>query len=360
MYSDTMAKDYYDILGVDKNASQEEIKKAYRKLAHKYHPDKADGDEEKFKKVSEAYSVLSDEKKRREYDSFGSTFNGGSGSGFEDFDFSQFSQAQGARGFEDFDLGDIFGEFFGGRRRGRGRRGNDISIDVELEFKESVFGTGRVVTVRKQGVCDQCSGSGAEPGSGMQTCNQCGGRGQIQNTKQTILGTFTQTSTCPQCNGSGDIPKTPCSQCGGSGIVRKKEEVEINIPAGIEDGEMIRLTGRGEAVPGGRPGDLYVKIHVKDHPDFQKEGYDLITSIDVKLTDAVLGSTYTVPTLEGTVEVEVPAGITDGEYLRVKNKGVPKQGSKRGDLLIKINIEVPSNISDRARELLEKLRKEGL
>jgi len=367
-----MAKDYYDILGVDQDASQEEIKKAYRKLAHKHHPDKA-GDEEKFKEISEAYSVLSDKKKRKQYDAGARGFGGGgagaqAGAGMGGFDFSDFQKAGahgGAHGFDDIDIGDIFGQFFGGgagtgRGQTRTRRGNDIQVDIELSFKESVFGAEKTLDITKKGQCDTCDGSGAAAGAAINTCDKCDGRGQIEMTKDTILGTVRQTSTCPKCKGAGEIPEETCNTCGGSGIQRKQEEVTVQIPAGIENGEMIRLAGKGEAVEGGQPGDLYVKIHVQDHADFEKEGHDILTDLTISMTDAVLGAEKQVQTLDGTVTLKIPAGVTDGEYLRIDNKGVPKEGSKRGNILVRIHIDIPENITNEQEQLLKKLQESGM
>lgn len=350
-------KDYYQTLGVDKAASEADIKSAFRKLAQKYHPDKKDGDEAKFKEVSEAYAVLSDKKKRAEYDAYGKTFAGGAG-GFGGFDFSGFQNAQGFNGqsFE-FDLGDMFGEFFGG---GRGpRRGRDISIDIELSFKESIFGAERRVLISKLGVCDTCEGSGAKQGTKLKTCVTCNGKGDIREARNSFFGTFTTTRVCPKCAGKGEVPETPCDKCRGEGVMRKEEEVQITVPAGVADGEMIRMPGRGEALAGGAAGDLYVKLHVKTDQAFSREGNNLITSLPIKLTDALLGGTYRVRTIDGDTVLEIPAGIEHGETLRVKGEGVP-HGRGRGDLVVRIDIQFPKKLSKQQRELIDKLRNEGL
>ena len=278
-----MAKDYYHILGVPKNAKEDDIKKAFRTLAHKYHPDKKGGDEKKFKEVSEAYSALSDKKKRAEYDAYGKTFAGGAphgghgfGGGFEGFDFSGFQN--GGFNFNgqnvEFDLGDIFGEFFGGQGGGRAQqaRGRDVSIDIELSFKESIFGTDRRVLVSKIGICDICKGSGAKPGSKMTTCKTCNGKGDIRETRNSIFGTVTTERACPKCHGKGEIPEAICPTCRGEGVAKRQEEIRIAVPAGVSDGEMIRMPGRGEAAPHGSAGDLYIKLHVKPDPAFRREG----------------------------------------------------------------------------------------
>lgn len=360
-------KDYYEVLGVPRGASEEEIKKAFRKLAHKYHPDKKGGDEAKFKEASEAYAVLSDKKKRAEYDTYGKTFAGhsaGSGQGgpFGGFDFSNFAQGgfqQNGQQFE-FDIGDIFGEFFGGGGQRAQARGRDISIDIELSFKESVFGTERRVLISKMGVCDTCSGSGAKPGSKMTQCKTCNGKGEIRETRSTFLGQFTSARLCPACHGRGEMPETPCPACRGEGVVKKQEEIHIQVPAGVQDGEMIRMPGRGEAVQGGGAGDLYVKLHVKKDATFTREGFNLQTTLSIKLTDALLGSEYTIKSLDGDERITVSPGVTHGEIVRVKGKGVPTGRSGRGDLLVRIDIEFPKKLSRAARDLIEKLRSEGL
>jgi molecular chaperone DnaJ len=355
-------KDYYETLGISKSASEEEVKKAFRTLAQKHHPDKKGGDEAKFKEVSEAYSVLSDKKKRAEYDTYGKTFAGGNGGGpaggFGGFDFSQFSGANG-QGFE-FDLGDIFGEMFGGGGQSRAQaRGRDISIDIELSFKESIFGTDRRVLISKIGVCEVCTGSGAKKGSKMIACKTCNGKGEIRETRNTMLGNFTSARLCPTCNGRGETPETPCESCRGAGVKKQQEEIHIQVPGGVQDGEMIRMPSKGEAVQGGGAGDLYVKLHVKADASFSREGNNLLTALDVKLTDALLGGEYTIRTLDGEEKVAVPAGITHGEIIRIRGKGVPMRGG-RGDLHVRIDIEFPKKLSKTAKELVEKLRTEGL
>jgi len=353
-------KDYYEILGVDKSASKEDIKKAFRNLAHKYHPDKKGGDEKKFKEANEAYSVLSDDKKRAEYDTYGRVFNDG-GARSQDgygqsfgFDFTNFSQ-----GFEDLDLGDIFGEFFGGGRE-RQKRGRDISIDLEISFAESIFGTERKVLLHKTSICEQCNGSGSEKGTSFSTCATCNGKGKIHETRRSFIGSFSTVKTCPACEGSGQVPQQKCKACHGKGIVRKQEEIAIKVPAGIDNGEMIRLTGSGEAVSRGIPGDLYVKIHVAKHPAFKKDGNNLVMDLNIKLSQALLGGEVTIPTLDGDIGLIVPEGVKFGEILRVKEKGVPFERGKRGDLLVKINIILPKKLSREAKKTIEELKNEGI
>ncbi len=365
-------KDYYEILGVDKKASKDDIKKAFRKLAHEYHPDKKGGNEDKFKELNEAYSVLSDEKKRAQYDTYGEYTSGQGGAG--GFNWNDFAGAGGgqASGFDfsgfangggfgaDFDIGDIFGEFFGGGRGSRVKRGRDISIDVELTFEEAVFGVERVFLINKVSSCDTCSGSGAKKGTEMITCNTCNGKGSIREQKRTIFGSIEMTKNCETCSGTGKVPKEKCNTCDGLGINKKQEEVKIKIPAGIENGEMIRLSGAGEAIKGGVSGDLYVKTHVKKHKIFHKEGNDLVMNLDVKLSDALLGATYEVATLDGISKLNIPEGVNTGDILQIKGKGVPDNNKKRGDILIKVKVEIPKKISKSAKEAVNKLKAEGI
>jgi molecular chaperone DnaJ len=351
-------KDYYDVLGIDKKASKDDIKKAFRKLAHQYHPDKGGGDAEKFKEVSEAYAVLGDDKKRAEYDSYGRVFGGGAGPGFGgmggDFDFSQF---QG--NFGGFDFADVFSDFFtgGGARVNRGR---DISIDLEIPFSDSVFGTTRHVLIAKQAQCETCKGTGAAPGSQMQTCKHCNGAGKVHESSHSFFGTITMETLCRHCRGNGKVPAERCVTCRGEGVYRKQEEVDITVPPGIEGGEMIRLQGLGEAVQNGQPGDLYVKVHVMPDPRFKKEGANIVTELSIKLSDALLGGEYKIQTLDGDETLPIPPGITHGETLRVKGRGVPQGRGKRGDLFVRIKIILPAKLSKTARTLIEKLKEEGI
>lgn len=362
--------DYYKVLGVEKNAPKDEIKKAFHKLAHKYHPDKKGGDEKKFKEINEAYQVLSDDGKRAQYDTYGSNFQnaagGGAGGGFSGFqggnfgfDFSDiFRQAgSGRRG----GVEDIFESFFGGAGpRGGGRRGKDISVDILISFSESIFGVERKVRLNKIGVCDACEGKGAKKGSSMIKCKACGGKGKVIENKRSFLGTFQMESVCESCQGAGETPKEVCSVCSGEGVMKKSEELSVKVPAGIEDGEMIRYSGRGEAISKGTPGDLYIKIHVEKHPTWRREGINLVSDLNIKLTDAVLGATYNLKTLEGDIPLKIPAGISSGEILRIKGKGVPISGEKRGDLLVHIKIKIPTGVSKKDAELFNKLRENGL
>lgn len=362
-----MAKDYYRVLEVDRKASPDDIKKAFRKLAHKYHPDKGGGDEAKFKEVSEAYAVLSDEKKRREYDAYGQAFPGGApggadGNPFGGFDFSQFQQ--GFNGGVEFDFGDIFGDIFGGRRGGASRgqaRGRDISIDIELSFKEAVFGVTRDVLLTKVSSCGVCSGTGAKPGTELDTCKTCNGSGKVHEVRNSILGQFTSTRACASCEGAGKVPKEKCVECKGHGVRPKQEEIHLKVPTGIEHGEMIRMPRMGEAVKGGVPGDLYVKVHVKPHPLFRREGANLVMDLPVKLTDALSGTTVTIQALDGkNLEVKIPPMKRADELLRIRGKGVPTGGSSHGDLIVHLEVALPQKLSSKAKKALEDLKTEGL
>lgn len=362
-----MPKDYYQVLGIDRKASKDDVKKAFRTLAHKYHPDKKGGDEAKFKEASEAYSVLSDDKKRAEYDTYGKTFAGngpasgggfGGQAGFDGFDFSQFGGAD-----FDIDINDIFGGFsdiFGGGSRSQKARGRDISLDIELAFRESIFGLTRKVLITKDSACSKCDGSGAEPGTKTKECQTCNGKGQVVESRRSPFGTFSVSSVCPTCKGKRVVPEKSCSLCHGSGVERRQEEITIEIPPGIENGQAIRMAGLGEAISGGVTGDLYVKVHVRADPKFRKEGFHLIMDLPVKISDALTGANYQIETLDGTIPIEVPPLRSTEEILRVKGKGVPMERNKRGDLLIRVKLEFPHKLSREAKELLEKLKKEGI
>ena len=368
-----MSKDYYKTLGVEKGASEDEIKKAFRKLAVQYHPDKNPGNKEaeaKFKEASEAYAVLSDKQKRAQYDQFGSAgtngFGGGAGQGFGGFDFSgfDFSQGFGNGGGYEFDMSDIFGDLFGmgqtrSARRDQKQRGSDIQVDVQLNFKESIFGVEKEIPLHKHYRCDHCDGTGAADKK-LETCKTCGGDGLVSEVKRTVFGQMQSQKVCPSCYGTGTVPEKTCGVCGGDGIVKRNAEVKVKIPAGMEDGERIRLSGYGEVAPRGEAGNLYITVHIKNNTKFIKDGNSLVMNLDVKLTDALLGSSQKIETLDGTLEVKIPEGVGFGEVLRVRNKGVPISEQSRGDLLLKINIVMPKRLSSKERELLEELRKKGL
>ncbi len=360
-------KNYYDILGIDKRASKDDIKKAFRSLAHKYHPDKKGGNADKFKEASEAYSVLSDDQKRAQYDMYGQTFAGANtgGQGFGGFqgNWEDFAKQTGFDfSTEGFDLGDIFGEFFGGSRRSRAKRGRDISIDLELNFEEAVFGVDRVILLNKVSVCHVCNGNGAKKETEMMVCPICNGKGKIREMKRSIFGSIEMARACENCVGSGKVPREKCNFCDGLGILKKEEEIKIKIPAGIDNGEMIRFSGGGEAVRGGTSGDLYIKTHVKKHKLFRKEGNNLIMNLDVKLSDALLGAKIDIQTLDGLSTLHIPEGINTGDILQIKGKGVPDQNRNRnrGDILIHIRVALPKKLSRSARDAIQKLREEGM
>lgn len=377
-------KDYYNVLGVDKKATPDDIKIAFRKLAHKYHPDKGGTDEARFKEITEAYSVLSDDKKRREYDTYGQAFAGSTGSRqadgghgqsegtqgnpFGGFDFSGFQQGFGGQGDVEFDFGDIFGDIFSGRG-GSPRaqpRGRDISIDLEISFKDAVFGTTRNVLIAKVSKCNFCHGSGAKAGTELEKCTTCNGSGRVREARNSILGQFTSVRACTLCDGIGKIPKEKCPECKGHGTLRRQEEIKINIPSGIDNGEMIRMTGQGEAIKTGVSGDLYVKVHVKSHAVFRRENANLIMHLPVKLTDSLLGTTVSIETLEGkTLEVKIPPMKRAEELLRVRGNGIPVGGGlsraeSRGDLIIRLEVSLPHKLSGKAKKFIEDLKSEGL
>src|SRR3989344_3528977 len=334
-----MAKDYYDILGVSRNASRDDIKKAFRRLAHQHHPDKG-GKERDFKEINEAYQVLSDEKKRAEYDHYGRGFCDMSG----------------------FDFGDIFEDLFNmGGRGTRVKRGRDISIEVDVNFEESIFGAERKILLTKASYCSNCQGSGSAPGSKTKNCANCNGSGTVREAGKSLFGSFMRVVECKKCSGRGKIPEELCGVCRGGGVVRKREEIVINIPPGIRDGEMIKISGSGEVVFGGVAGDLYVRINVSKHPQFTREGENLIMDLAIPITEAILGSERTINALDGTLKVKIPSGIDSGETLRIRGRGVPaSEGARRGDLLILVSVKTPKHLSKKAKELIEELKKEGI
>lgn len=363
-----MMADYYSTLGVPRNATKEEIKKAYRKLAHQYHPDKQGGDEARFKEINEAYQILSDEKKRAQYDQFGRTFEGAHGGGPFQGGFEWpggFGFGGGGQGNIDFDFSDVFedilGMGFGGRGKTRERRGKDIQIDLEIPFEESVFGTKKDIEFSRLGRCERCGGSGGEPGTKMKTCDLCGGKGNIQKTQRTILGSFTQVATCSDCNGVGKRPEKTCAQCRGRGIEQKMERLEIVIPKGIREGDVLKMTGKGEASHiGGIPGDLYLRIHVLPHQIFRRQGDDIVMRLPITLSQAILGDTVDVQTLDGGLKLKIPEGTQPGDVLKIRGKGAySPNGYGRGDLLIEIKVEIPKRVSKKTKEAIHKLREDG-
>ena len=364
-----MAKDFYEILGVNKNASDDEIKKAYRKLAHKYHPDKTGGDAEKFKEINSAYQVLSDKSKRGQYDQFGHGFEqrggGQPGGGFGGFDFSGFSQG-GGQGFEGFE--DIFSDIFGGGGFGGGRQsarkaGRDIQIDTEINFEEMVSGAQREVTLNRRTTCDVCRGTGGEPGSKEETCPTCQGAGQVRKAVRSGFGTFSQVATCDTCAGAGKVYAQKCHKCRGEGAVKEQQTVKIDVPTGISDGQTISLQGYGEAGErGAQSGDLYVTVHVKPHPKFERKGNNVLSEEHIKYSQAVLGDKIDVQTIEGYVKMKIPSGTQSGEIFRIKGQGIPELGRRgyRGDQLVKVIVNIPKNPSRPQKKIIEELGKNGL
>ena len=350
----TNKRDYYDVLGVSRNASEEEIKRAFRKLALEHHPDrnKKEGAEERFKEINEAYQVLSDPKTRSDYDRYGHMGVGRNG-------------ARGFEGFENFGgFGDIFDAFFGGfgtrtRTHTSAKRGADLHYSVTIDFEEAVFGKEKEFQIRRAEVCSHCRGSRSEPGSSPARCGNCGGTGQVRRAQQSIFGQFVQVATCGTCRGEGKIITQPCSRCTGTGRETRTRRLAVSIPAGIEDGTQIRLTGEGEpGTNGGRPGDLYASVQVKQHKLFQREGYDILYRLPVNVAQAALGGTLQVPTLEGDEELEIPAGTQSGELFRLKDKGVPHlRSSRRGDQLVGIVVQTPKSLNEEQRRLFQELAK---
>jgi len=343
-------RDYYEVLGVTRTASDQEIKSSYRKLAMQYHPDRNPNNpdaEEKFKECSEAYAVLADVDKRAAYDRFGHAGVEGAGG----FDVGAVDLSDVLSDFFGMGFGDIFGG--GGRRRSRAQRGADLREDLTLEFEEAVFGTESKVNVRRHEACADCQGTGAAPGKAPATCRSCGGRGQVRYQQ----GFFTMSRTCPTCQGTGSVITDPCLKCKGEGRVLKQRNVDAKIPAGVEDGTRIRFTGLGEAGHfGGPAGDLYVVLHVKEHPFFEREGNDLHCVIPISFSQAALGTEIRVPTLEGEQTLKVPEGTQPGTTLRLRSKGVPVlNGHGKGDLYVEIRVQTPTKLTKRQRELLQEL-----
>lgn len=349
-------RDYYEVLGVSKSASDDEIKKAHRKLAKQYHPDlNRDNPEaaEKFKELNEAYEVLSDSSKRAKYDQFGfagvdPSYGGGGAGGYGGFDMG--------------DIGDIFESFFGGgfggssrtARRNAPQRGETITKTVMLSFEEAAFGCEKEVTIDRISTCQDCSGSGAARGTSAETCTNCGGSGTVTQAQRTALGVFQTQTTCPTCQGKGKIIKKPCPKCAGMGRVRRQQKLKVKIPAGIDDGQSIQLREQGNAgINGGPAGDLIVTIGIRPHPVFQRDGSNVICEIPISFAQATLGDTLQVPTIDGQVEYKIPEGTQTGTVFRLKNKGIQNvNGRGRGDQYVKVNVEVPRNLSSDQKKIL--------
>lgn len=354
-------RDYYEVLGISKSASADEIKKAFRKAAVKYHPDKQGGNEEKFKEVNEAYEVLKDQQKRQRYDQFGHAGVGGSSGGgyggqnpFEGF---------GGQGmhfdFGDGGLGDIFGQFFGGGAGGgqqRAQRGNDVETRITLDFEEAIFGVEKTLSLDMQDECSHCHGERAEPGYSLKTCDSCKGSGQIPRVMNTMFGQIQQAVVCQTCEGRGQVPEKICSVCRGRGTERRTQEVKIKIPAGIDDGVTIRLRERGEAIAGGSKGDLYVHVRVKAHKHFTREGDLILSEEHIDMVDAALGTEIDVATVDGTVRMKVPAGTQGGTDFKLNGHGVPLRGEGRGAHIVSIIVDTPTKLNKKQKELLKEFQ----
>lgn len=361
-------RDYYEVLGVGKNASADEIKKAFRKKAIEHHPDKEGGDEAKFKEVNEAYEVLKDDKKRQRYDQFGHAGVGGASGGGDPFSAygGGFGGAQGQSAgggvhfdFGDLGLGDIFGSFFGGgqQRSGRAKRGRDVETDVVITFEQAVFGTEVELNMVMEDTCEHCKGTTAEPGHELVACDTCKGSGQVMHVTRTIFGNIQQASLCPTCRGTGKVPEKACTVCKGKGTKSKNQEVKLKIPAGIDDGATIRLRERGEAMANAPRGDLYVNVRVKAHKHFTREGDLILSEENLSMIDAALGAEIEVATVDGPIAMKIPAGTQSGTDFKLSGHGVPHlRGSARGAHIVTVNVETPRNLNREQIELLKQFK----
>lgn len=352
----TSKRDYYEVLGISKGASADEIKKAFRKAAVQHHPDKEGGDETKFKEANEAYEVLKDSEKRQRYDQFGHAGLGGSsgagGNPFEGFG----GQGQSFEfNFGDGGLGDIFGSFFGGGQSQRGpRRGRDVETNIDLTFEDAVFGTEKTIHINLDDECSHCHGSTVEPGYELKTCDTCKGAGQRMHVMNTMFGAMQQQVVCDTCRGRGKVPEKVCSVCHGSGTQRKKQDITIKVPAGVDDGATIRLRERGEAIADGPKGDLYVNLRVRPHKKFTREGDLILSDEHISMVDAALGTEIEVETVDGPIRMKVPAGTQSGTDFKLSNHGVPQlRGSSRGAHIVRVIVDTPTKLSKKQRELLE-------
>jgi len=344
-------RDYYEVLGVERNASSEEVKKAFRKLAIRYHPDKNPEDrsaEEKFKEAAEAYEVLSDPQKRSQYDQFGHAMPGGGGTG----GFGGFGDMRGFEGAFGDIFGDLFGEIFGGQRRGRarGQRGSDLRYNLEVDFRQAAFGGDATIRFPRLESCEACLGTGAKPGTQPVRCPQCQGAGSI-GTRQ---GFFEIRRPCGRCQGQGRVIEEPCADCRGEGRVRRERSITIQIPAGVDNGSRLRLSGEGEPGQGGAPpGDLYVVLTVRDHPLFERHGGDILCEVPITFVQAALGDEIEVPSLEGPIKVKIPPGTQSGKILRLRGRGIPSlDGAGRGDELVRVLVEVPAKLTAKQKQIL--------
>ncbi|HEC77481.1 MAG TPA: molecular chaperone DnaJ [Thermoplasmatales archaeon] len=357
-----MKRDYYEVLGVSRNATKEEIKRAYRRLALKYHPDKSSDPnaEEKFKEISEAYAVLSDDEKRRQYDMFGHAGIESEYSYEDIFRTADFSDIFHDIGF-DFGFDEIFKKFFGGFERGfeKKRRGRDLLYSISINLEDAYFGAEKEIEIERNEICPACNGTGVSDRSKIVSCPACNGTGEIRRTERTPFGHFTQITICNDCRGEGKIIKNPCRICRGSGFKRVKRKIRVKIPKGIEDGMHLRLEGEGDAGEKGmKPGDLYIEVNIKENEKFMREGDDLIIIKKISYPEAVLGNEIEIETFEGKEKINIPPGTQSGEIFKIKGKGMPSLSKKRGDLIVKIEIDVPKKLSPHERKLIEELAEE--
>jgi molecular chaperone DnaJ len=356
-----MNKDYYKILGVERNASADEIKKAYYKLAHEHHPDKKGGSEARFKEVNEAYQTLSDKDKRAQYDRFGTTFNGAQG--YQNINWEDIMGGMG--GFEDiFDIfGSGFGFNMGGKKPKDLRKGKNLEVILEIELESVLKNQEREIYITKNTVCERCGGAGAEPGTHVKECFTCRGAGRVQEIRKTIFGTISQSVVCPECHGERVKPEKPCNVCHGEGRIKKEGRIRISVPAGVDNNQTIKVKGKGEAGKrGGEAGDLFIRIAIKPHRFFEREGDDIYLKKNITFSQAALGDKVKIPTLEGeNIFVKVPGGTESGKILKVSKRGIPHfSGSGRGNLYIRFDVETPEKLTRKQKELLEELKKEGL
>lgn len=355
-------KDYYEVLGINKTASADEIKKAYRRLAVKYHPDKEGGDENKFKELSEAYEVLSDSQKRQRYDQFGHAGVGGGASGGNPFEgFGGFGGQNVNFDFGEGGFGDIFSQFFGGNSRRQGpARGRDVEVSIQLDFDEAVFGVEKELEINMDNECSHCKGSTVEPGFDMKKCSDCNGSGSVNRVMNTMFGAIQQQMVCDGCQGKGKVPEKSCTVCKGKGTEKKNQTIKLKIPAGIDDGATIRLSGRGEAIGAGERGDLYVHMRVKAHKHFTREGDIVLSQEHISMIDAALGTEIDVETVDGKIRMKVPAGTQSGTDFKLSGHGVPHvRSDRRGPHIVSIIVDTPTKINRKQRELLEKFESEG-
>lgn len=359
-----MSNDHYKTLDVEKGASQEEVKKAFRKLAHKHHPDKPTGDEEKFKEINAAYQVIGDEEKRKQYDQYGHAAyeQAGQTGGAPGGGFGGFGGGQGFNINMD-DLGDIFGGAFGfsggagpgsawgGRKKAKG---SDIQVDMDLTFKEAVFGVDKEISLHRNSTCERCGGTSAEPGTSLKTCNDCNGEGVKVVQHRTVLGVIQQKTACTTCDGNGEIPQTHCTSCNGDGISKDRSTISVSIPAGVDNGAVLRVSQQGEAIKGGQAGDLFVRIHVSKEKGFERHGSDIVSHAEIGFTQAALGDKIDVETVDGPVELKIPAGTQSASKFRLKGKGVPMRHG-RGDHYVIVDVVTPKKLGRKEKKLLEEL-----